>query len=219
MRGPFGALWAALAFMGLAGGVAWLWQTYPSAEPLSATAAAWVQGIGSVAAIIFSSAFAIGVPLYLEHRKVRSHRRAWVELLSEIAQEMTTTMWFIESGGQAQTKYVPGIYRTREQQLASFPIHELADPKALSDAAHARGALIQLVEDVQPELHRPRVVWDRLRSLQHNVWQAGEWGRQRYGLPETPNPGPNRVFGTDPGLMRFNTWDDDGNPIFHPPAG
>lgn len=216
MKNPIIQLWQALAFMFLAGVVAWMWRSYPRVEPFGSTGAAWVQAIGSILAIVASGAFAISVPLYLDQRKVRRYRRAWVELLDDIVIDMKAAMFSVETGGQDSAKYVPGTFTTREQQLATFPLHELDDPKALSDAAWARGALLNLVVEIKPELHRPRFVWERLKAFKHNVWQTGVWAKHRYGWPALDTPEPGRQFGTDPALSFSLKWDADGNPTVIP---
>lgn len=218
MKSPIALMWSALLFMGVAALVAWMWQSYPKVDPLGPTGAAWVQAVGSILAIIVSAGFALGVPLILERQRVQRYRKALITLLDGICREIESHKFWVETGGQESTKYVPGAFLALADQLERFPVYNLDDPHSIIEVAEAAHFLRQMVEDIRPELHRPRFVWERIHGQIHGIWQRSVWAKHRYGWgPANANPEPARPFGTDPRLAQHFTWDTDGNPtaIWH----
>ena len=117
-----------------------------------------------------------------------------------------------QPGGQEAIKYVHRTCQTREEQISGFPLHEMDDPKALSDAAWARQALLHLIMEIEGERHRPRFVCGQLDAFRGNVFQAAVWGKLRYGWPTIDVISLTPTYERDPYLSAHISWDEDGNP-------
>lgn len=178
--------------------------------------AAWVQAVGTIAAIAASAAFAIGVPYYQARERREKHRKALITLLDGVLEEIRSQLFWVETGGREGAAYTPGAFLNLAQLLDRFPVAEVGDPGSLKDVAEVSHHLRVMVGRIERELSTPRKVWELLQSYRHNVWQRSIWIQKRFGWAVSEEPIPNRLFGTDPQLMRLFTWDEDGNPTMKP---
>lgn len=152
----------------------WVFCFWPATRDISAALASWVQAVGSIAAIIASSALAISLPRRERAERKRELQLSAVACAQVAADHALPSVLLLEAATSrsilAETGFPHPALEIADQILAGFPTGELGDPFVIQAFPGIRGSLSsigRLADEILDDHRHDRQLDDNLIALWH----------------------------------------------------